>query len=305
MMVKIFHSDRFVPVLPKGHRFPIAKYQLIREQLLYEGTIVEAQLEESHVLDETALLAVHDLSYWSAMKNLCLGKREVRKIGFPMSAQLVDRSLRSCQGTLSAALYAWEHGIGMNIAGGTHHAFHGRGEGFCLLNDLAISAHWMLKHFPVKKILIIDLDVHQGNGTAKIFEGDDRVFTFSVHGADNYPLQKEQSNLDIPLPSYTGDDEYLKLIELYIDRLINQEKPQMIFFQAGVDVLETDKLGKLALSRRGCKSRDYLVVAACQKYGIPLVVVMGGGYSARLADTVEAHANTFRVVQEVWGQECA
>ena len=303
-MVKIFHSDRFVPALPKGHRFPIAKYQLIREQLLYEGTISEDQLEESHPMDEKVLLEIHDKSYWSQMKSLSLGAREVRKIGFPMSAQLVNRSLRSCQGTLSASIYAWEHGVGMNIAGGTHHAYRGHGEGFCLLNDLAISASWMLEHYPIQKILVIDLDVHQGNGTAKIFAGDERVFTFSVHGADNYPLRKEQSDLDIPLPTHTGDDDYLRVVEDQIDRLINQQKPQLIFFQAGVDVLETDKLGKLSLSRKGCKLRDYLVVRVCKKYEIPLVVVMGGGYSERLADTVEAHANTFRVVQEVWGWEC-
>lgn len=299
-MLKIFHSDRYVPPLPEGHRFPIQKYQLIREQLLYEGTIEAHQLEESFPVAESDILAVHAAEYWAAIRDVRLSKRQVRKIGFPQSAQLVDRSRRSCQGTLSAALHALNHQIGMNIAGGTHHAYADSGEGFCLLNDFAITATHLLTHDLVQKILIIDLDVHQGNGTAKIFEDDSRVFTLSMHGKDNYPLHKENSDLDIPLVSLTGDDPYLTLLSEVLQQVIDEQKPDLILYQAGVDVLESDRLGKLSLSLRGCRERDHLVLSACHTRQIPVAVSMGGGYSVRLADTVEAHSNTFRVAANIF-----
>lgn len=300
-MVKIFHSDRFVPVLPPGHRFPISKYQLVREQLLYEGTVQPEQLTEASEIAEAAILAVHEPAYWRAMYEQQLDARAVRRIGFPQSSLLVTRSRRSCQGTLAAALHACDHGIGLNIAGGTHHAFAGHGEGFCLLNDLAITARYLLAHRRVGRILIVDLDVHQGNGTARIFAGEDRVFTFSMHGADNYPLRKERSDLDLPLPTHTGDAAYLTLLEQHLTRLIEQVRPGFVLYQAGVDVLEGDRLGKLALTKAGCKTRDYLVLAACQRHHIPVAVAIGGGYGQRLADTVEAHANTFRVAMSLFG----
>lgn len=302
-MLKIFHSDRFVPRLPEGHRFPIQKYQLIREQLLYEGSVEEWQLEESFPVTEEDILAVHTEAYWSAMREVRIQPRKMRKIGFPQSAQLVERSRRSCQGTLSAALHALEHGIGMNIAGGTHHAYADSGEGFCLLNDFAICAHHLFQRQLARQILVVDLDVHQGNGTAKIFEHDSRVFTFSMHGKDNYPLHKEQSDLDIALPSGTEDEAYLRQLLQTLPDLIETVRPDLILYQAGVDVLATDRLGKLALSREGCLSRDQIVMDNAKTNHIPLAVAIGGGYSPRLADTVEAHANTFRLAAKLFESE--
>lgn len=300
-MLKIFHSDRFVPQLPAGHRFPIQKYQLIREQLLYEGTVQADQLEESRPLPDQYALLVHQETYWQRFISLELTPREARKMGFPQSAALVDRSRRSSNGTFEAAKHALQYGIGLNIAGGTHHAYADHGEGFCLLNDIAISASWLLQTGQIKQALVIDLDVHQGNGTAAIFANEPRVYTFSVHGKDNYPLRKEQSDLDIGLPTGTTDSEYLATIRREVPRLIDKVRPALIYYQSGVDVLATDKLGKLSLSRRGCQERDRLVMEACQQADVPLAVAIGGGYSARLADTVEAHANTFRTAVRLFG----
>lgn len=300
-MLKIFHSDRFVPKLPEGHRFPISKYQLIREQLLYEGSVSETHLEESYPVEEEHILMVHEELYWSNMRDLKLTPKQVRRMGFPQSGQLVERSRRSCQGTLSAAIHAAEHGMGMNIAGGTHHAYPSHGEGFCLLNDLAISAKYLLDHKLARRILIVDLDVHQGNGTAVMCAHEPRIFTLSLHGAANYPLRKEISDLDVPLPTGMKDNEYLHTLQEVLPKIINRFMPDYIFFQSGVDVLETDRLGKLSLSKRGCKNRDRIVIETCAEMEIPLCVCIGGGYSPRLADTVEAHANTFRVASEVFG----
>lgn len=300
-MISISHSDRFVPKLPEGHRFPISKYQLIREQLLYEGTIQESQLVESEPCAESAILQVHSEAYWNNIKRLTLSSRDVRRIGFPQSPELVNRSRRSCQGTFTAAIAALKSGIGMNIAGGTHHAYTSHGEGFCILNDIAIAARHLMENCGIKKILVVDLDVHQGNGTAKVFQEDPRVFTFSMHGKDNYPLKKEESDLDIPLETGMRDDVYLGILKDILPQLMETEKPEFVFFQAGVDVLESDKLGKLSLSREGCKTRDKIVIETCHNANIPLTIAIGGGYSHRLYDTVTAHANTFRVAMEVYG----
>ncbi|GAB4411916.1 MAG: histone deacetylase [Bacteroidia bacterium] len=301
MMVQVYHSDRFVPPLPEGHRFPMDKYHLVREQLLYEGTLRPDQLVEASPVCEDDILAVHTPGYWAAVSGLALDARAQRRIGFPLSPQLVERSRRSCQGTVAAACHALAHGIGLNLAGGTHHAYADHGEGFCLLNDMAIAAHKLLATGAVRQVLIVDLDVHQGNGTARIFAGDDRVFTFSMHGAGNYPLRKERSDLDLALPDGTGDAVYLQLLRTHLPRLIAQVRPDLIFYQAGVDVLVGDRLGKLALSREGCRARDCEVLETCHRHQIPVVVAMGGGYSARLSDTVEAHAHTFRTAVALYG----
>ncbi|MEO0899847.1 MAG: histone deacetylase [Bacteroidota bacterium] len=300
-MLKVFHSDRFVPTLPEGHRFPIEKYRLVREQLLYEGTLSEHHLEESHRVAEEAILRIHERYYWESIRELKLDERALRKIGFPQSPQLVERSQRSTQGTLSAAIQAASSGIGMNIAGGTHHAYSGHGEGFCILNDLAIGSKYLLENNLAKQILIVDLDVHQGNGTAKIFEDEERVFTFSMHGEKNYPLKKEKSDIDIDLATGMQDDEYLNILDDQLPRLIKKVKPDFVFYQSGVDVLETDSLGKLSLSREGCKKRDALVIETMAEMEIPLAVCIGGGYSSKLSDTVEAHSNTFRIAADVYG----
>jgi acetoin utilization deacetylase AcuC-like enzyme len=203
-------------------------------------------------------------------------------------------------GTLESARYALKYGIAMNIAGGTHHAFTNRGAGFCLLNDIAIAANFLLKEALATQILVVDLDVHQGDGTAQIFRSEERVFTFSMHGANNYPLQKERSDLDIALPDHTSDKAYLETLDRTLNELLDRVQPDFIFFQSGVDILDTDKLGKLSITREGCKQRDRMVLRTAHQNRIPLVASMGGGYSEHFRDIIEAHANTFRLAQEIY-----
>ena len=197
-------------------------------------------------------------------------------------------------------MFAQQYGVSLNVAGGTHHAFTNKGEGFCLLNDIAIASNYLLRENLAKKILVVDLDVHQGNGTAQIFEKEDRVFTFSMHGAKNYPVRKETSDLDIGLPDKTTDTPYLKVLNETLPALIDKVEPDFIFYLSGVDVLETDKLGRLSMSLRGCKERDRIVLHHCHVNEIPVAVSMGGGYSVRIADIVDAHANTFRLAQDIF-----
>ncbi|MEM9917080.1 MAG: histone deacetylase [Bacteroidota bacterium] len=299
-MLKVAYSEVYKYQLPEGHRFPMSKYELLPEQLLYEGTITEDNLFEPSPLDEATILQTHDATYWERLKNLELSKKEIRQIGFPLSEALVQRGRHIANGTIQCALFAQQHGAALNIAGGTHHSFRDRGEGFCLLNDIAIASNYLLNNRLCDKILVVDLDVHQGNGTASIFKEDERVFTFSMHGAKNYPLRKEQSDLDIGLPDKTTDQPYLKILNETLPTLIDQVEPDFIFYLSGVDVLQTDKLGRLALSIQGCKERDRVVLDACQKHKIPVAISMGGGYSPRLAQIVEAHANTYRVAQNLF-----
>jgi acetoin utilization deacetylase AcuC-like enzyme len=299
-MLKIAWNTAYSHPLPPNHRFPMGKYELLPEQLLYEGTVTDANFFSPDPLAEDNILATHDPTYWHRLRHLELSPAEIRKTGFPLSASLVDREVIIMNGTLQAALFALEHGVAMNVAGGTHHAFTDRGEGFCLLNDQAIAATFLLRHRGLRQILIVDLDVHQGNGTAQIFRHEPRVFTFSMHGGNNYPLHKEQSDLDVPLPDGITDREYLGKLRELLPALLDQVEPDFVFFQSGVDVLRTDKLGKLGLTLAGCKERDRLVLEACRRNKIPVVASMGGGYSERLSDIVEAHANTFRLAQELF-----
>lgn len=278
----------------------MAKYDLLPEQLLYEGTITQDNLFAPEPLAEQYILDTHDATYWQRLRDLQLSPSEIRKTGFPLSEQLVQREIVIMNGTVQAALFALEFGIGMNIAGGTHHAFTDRGEGFCLLNDIAIAANHLLRYKGIKKVLVVDLDVHQGNGTAQIFRDEPRVFTFSMHGGHNYPFHKEQSDLDVPLAEGTDDKTYLKLLGEHLPRLLDEQEPEFVFFQSGVDVLATDKLGKLSMSIAGCKARDRMVLEACVQNRIPVAVSMGGGYSKQIAHIVEAHANTFRLAQQLF-----
>lgn len=299
-MLKIAWSEIFAHSLPEGHRFPMAKYDLLPEQLLYEGTITSANLFEPQPLDEQFILDTHDAQYWHRLKHLQLSPSEIRKTGFPLSEELVNREVVIMNGTLQAALFALQYGVSMNIAGGTHHAFTNRGEGFCLLNDIAIAASYLLKYKSINRILVVDLDVHQGNGTAQIFEHEPRVFTFSMHGGHNYPFHKERSDLDVPLDEGTDDKTYLQLLRYHLPRLLDQHEPEFVFFQSGVDVLATDKLGKLGMSIAGCKERDRMVLELCHKNELPIAISMGGGYSKQIAHIVEAHANTFRLAQQIY-----
>ncbi len=299
-MLKIAFSPIYKYELPEGHRFPMVKYELLPEQLLYEGTVTDDHFFHPDPLDEDTILLTHDKVYWEKLKNQQLSPREVRAIGFPMSEKLVRRGTHIANGTVQCALYAQKYGVALNVAGGTHHSFTDRGEGFCLLNDIAIAANFLLKHELAKKILVVDLDVHQGNGTAQIFKDDPRVFTFSMHGEKNYPVRKERSDLDIGLPDKTTDGPYLKILSEKLPMLIDRVQPDMMFYLSGVDILESDKLGRLSLTIAGSKRRDRIVFEHAKKNEIPVAVSMGGGYSDRLAHIIEAHANTYRTAQEVF-----
>lgn len=299
-MLKIAWAPIYAHPLPENHRFPMEKYNLLPQQLLYEGTIKNENIFVPDQLPEEIILDTHSKSYWENLKHLTLSKSEVRKTGFPMSQELIEREITIAQGTLQAALFSLEFGISFNCAGGTHHAFTNRGEGVCLLNDIAISANFLLKYTLIKNILVIDLDVHQGNGTAQIFEKEERVFTFSMHGASNYPLQKENSDLDIGLDDGTEDYYYLKILKNTLYSLFDEIKPDFVFFQAGVDILKTDKLGRLAVTLAGCKERDKIVLEMCRTNNVPVNVSMGGGYSEKINHLIEAHANTFRLAQNIY-----
>ncbi len=300
-MVKIAFAPIYRYEVPPGHRFPMEKYTLLPEQLLYEGTVEEKQFFAPGRLSEEHLLLTHEPAYWNKLKNQTLSRREVRAIGFPMRPELIERGRHIARGTIDCALHARDHGLSLNIAGGTHHSFTYKGEGFCVLNDIAIAANYLLHRGLARRILIIDLDVHQGNGTAQIFRNESRVFTFSMHGARNYPLRKEVSDLDIPLPDKTGDKAYLDTLERTLPHLLDRFEPDMAFYLSGVDVLESDRLGRLSLSPEGCRKRDRFVMACCKNNQLPLAVSMGGGYSERLAQIIEAHANTFRVGMDLFG----
>jgi len=299
-MLKIALHPAYVHPLPEGHRFPMLKYELIPEQLIHEGLIRPENLFSPGILSEDIVLLTHDKEYWAQLRDLTLPAKEQRRIGFPLSAQLVERELRIAQGTVDGCHFAFEYGIAFNVAGGTHHAGTNWGEGFCLLNDQAIAANYLLKNQLAGSILIIDLDVHQGNGTAEIFKDEPRVFTFSMHGANNFPFRKEASDLDIPLPDGIEDEAYLDLLKATLPGLIDRQKLDFIFYLAGVDVLSSDKLGKLALSKAACKVRDWFVFELAIKNNIPVQVSMGGGYSPDIRDIVEAHCNTYRVAGELY-----
>jgi acetoin utilization deacetylase AcuC-like enzyme len=299
-MLKIAWDKSYILSIPVNHRFPMSKYEVLPQQLLHEGTIESINLFNPGPIDETWILLTHETEYWNKLKSLALTPQEARRTGFPITRELIDREICIVNGTLQCALFALQFGIAMNIAGGTHHAFTYKGEGFCLLNDIAISANYLLHEKLANRILVVDLDVHQGNGTAQIFRNEPRVFTFSMHGKANYPLLKETSDLDIPLDDFTGDVQYLSILQNELARLLDAVQPDFIFFQSGVDILKTDKLGRLWISREGCKQRDRLVFKLAKENHIPIVASMGGGYSEDFRDIIEAHANTFRLAQEIY-----
>ena len=300
MMLPIAFHPIYKHPLPEGHRFPMLKYELLPKQLLYEGTAVESDFFIPEIVALRHVYAVHSKEYVADLLSLNLDPKAARKIGFPLSEMLVERELRIANGTIMGCNYAIDLGIAFNIAGGTHHAFSDRGEAFCMLNDQAIGAHYLLDNKLATKILIIDLDVHQGNGTAQIFRNNTNVFTFSMHGKTNYPFKKEISDLDIALDDNTDDEKYLSILNEILPQLIRREKPDFIFYLAGVDILKTDKLGKLGCSIDGCKKRDEIVLSHCKKLEIPVQVSMGGGYSPDIKIILEAHANTYRVARAIY-----
>lgn len=299
-MLKIANHSIYKHHLQDGHRFPMAKYDLLPRQLLYEGTCVADNFFEPNIIDDIHVLRCHTEAYFNNLKALTIERQDARKIGFPLSQELVKRELIIADGTVKGCEFALAYGVAMNIAGGTHHAFTNRGEAFCMLNDQAIGARYLQTKGLANKILIVDLDVHQGNGTAEIFKNDDSVFTFSMHGKANYPFKKEQSNLDIALETNTNDTDYLTILKDVLPKLIQEQQPDFIFYLSGVDILSTDKLGKLGCTLNGCKERDRFVLQTCKDLNIPLQCSMGGGYSPDIKIIIEAHANTFRLAQEIY-----
>lgn len=290
-----FHSQ-YVQELPSSHRFPMEKYDLLPRQLLHEGTLHQEDFFEPDPIDLNYVYCVHQQDYVDRLIQLKLSKSEQRRTGFEHNEDLITRELRIMEGTRVCALSAFANrSITFNVAGGTHHAFSNRGEGFCLLNDQAIAAAFLLAEENVQKVLILDLDVHQGNGTAEIFSTNPNVFTFSMHGKHNYPLHKEKSDLDVELEDGVGDKAYLEALRINLDLVLNSFEPQLVFYLCGADVLETDKLGRLNLTRKGCSERDKLVFSTIKRLGVPTVCSMGGGYSPDIMDIVETHSNTFRL----------
>ena len=299
-MLKISFDQKYIYPLDENHRFPMIKYELIPEQLIRENTCCDDNFfSPNQILDKDVLLT-HEESYFQKLVSLNLSKSELRPIGFPMSNELVEREKIISQGTIDCALFSLEHNVSMNIAGGTHHAFYDRGEAFCMLNDQSIAANYLIQNKFCKKILIVDLDVHQGNGTASIFQDNDDVFTLSLHGKNNYPFKKEKSDMDIEFENGVTDTLYLNKLKYELPKIIDDFQPEFIFYLSGVDVLENDRLGKLSLSLEGCKERDRFVLGLCKQYKIPVQISMGGGYSFELKNIIEAHSNTFRLAQEIF-----
>lgn len=298
-MYRVAWDPIFIAPLPENHRFPMLKYELIPSQLIHHGIIETSQLFSPSVMSNDIILSVHSSEYLNELEKGTLDKRAARKLGLPLNDLMVEREKVIMQGTLENALFALEDGISFNVAGGTHHSYRSSGEGFCLLNDIAISAKYLLDKKGLRS-LIIDLDVHQGNGTASIFEQEEDVFTFSMHGEKNYPLKKENSDLDIHLPDGIGDKEYLKILDKELNCLLEKFEPDFIFFQSGVDPLASDKLGRLGLSMKGLYERDLFVLNKCKELNIPVAVSMGGGYSPDISEIVDAHCQTFEIASNLY-----
>lgn len=293
--MKVCYSDRYAVPLPNTHPFPMSKYRLVRDRLLAEGSLADWQLIEPPLVSEEDVLLVHNEEYWIRCVKGELTAHEVRRIGLPWSEGLLQRSRASAQGTIIAALNAVDDGLASNLAGGTHHAYPDHGEGYCVFNDIAIATRVLQRDGLAERVAVIDCDVHQGNGTAVIFQDDPDVFTFSMHGEKNFPARKEQSKLDIHLPNDVGDEEYLAILSQHVPKILDEFRPDFVFYQAGVDPFERDRLGKLKLTIEGLRRRDEFVIAACCERDLPVVTTMGGGYAKDINDTVEAHCNTVRV----------
>lgn len=293
----LFYTDHLILPLPPQHKFPIQKYRLLREQLERDGYFL---FEPAPFADVATIELVHEREYVEAFLNGTLGEAAIRKIGFPWSEGLVKRTLASVGSTLAATREALSTGWGGTLAGGTHHAFAGEGSGFCVFNDIAVAARWVQANASVKRVVVVDLDVHQGDGTAHIFREDRSVTTLSVHCKANFPLRKQQSAIDVELEAGIGDEEYLRRLADMLPRVWEFE-PEIVFYQSGVDGLASDRLGRLKLTHAGLRERDRLVMRGVRELEVPFVITIGGGYSEPIELTAEAHANTFRVAREVLG----
>lgn len=295
MPLHVWSSSRYTFPLPTGHRFPIEKYALLRQAVVARGLVEPGNVHEPRRIAADDLLLVHEADYVERFTEGRLAYDEERRLGFPWSPALVERSYRAASGTCEAAAHAMDHGIAMNLAGGTHHAFPSHGEGFCVFNDVAIAIRMLQRDGRIERAAVVDLDVHQGNGTHAVFAGDERVFTFSMHGGRNYPFRKVPGDLDLELADGTGDDEYLRLLSEALPSVLSESRPDLVVYLAGADPLEQDRLGRLSLTASGLARRDAIVVEQCREVGIPIAVTIAGGYGDPIAATVEAHVATVSV----------
>ena len=298
MPLHCWTSARYTIPLPAGHRFPIAKYALLRDAVVASGIVPPSALHEPERVSPEMLRLVHTERYIDDLVTGSLSDAEQRRIGLPWSEALVERSFRAVGGTCEAATAALEHGVTMNLAGGTHHAFADRGEGFCVFNDVAVAIRTLQGAGRIHRAAIIDLDVHQGNGTHAIFDGDPSVFTFSMHGGRNFPFNKVAGSLDVELADGTGDDVYLDTLAEVLPGVLASAAPDLIVYLAGADPHEGDRLGRLCLTFDGLARRDVMVLEACREVGIPVAITIAGGYGRDIADTVRVHLNTARVAAE-------
>ncbi|MDQ8154995.1 MAG: histone deacetylase [Gemmatimonadota bacterium] len=294
-MISFWSSARFPVPLPEGHRFPIAKYTLLRDAVLSAGLATPERMHEPEPLPADVVRATHDAAYWDRLTQGTMPAAEVRRLGFPWSPALVERSLRAAGGTLAAADAALTDGVAMNLAGGTHHAFATHGEGFCVLNDVVIAWRALRRAGRIARAAVIDLDVHQGNGTHALCADDPDIFTFSMHGRRNYPFRKVAGSSDVELEDGTGDGEYLDLLTAHLSGVLRQARPDLVFYLAGADPHEGDSLGRLALTFDGLQRRDRLVLEASRAIGVPVCIVIAGGYGRDVRDTVQVHLNTARI----------
>lgn len=298
----VAYHPSYIHAVPENHRFPMEKYGLIYQQLQYEGLMEPDEFLVPDSIDLKHVKQVHAENYLDKLLNLNCSPREQRVSGFVHNPDLINRELRIMEGTRMCAEAVINGGMALNIAGGTHHAFTDRGEGFCLLNDQAIAAKWLLSEGLFRRILIVDLDVHQGNGTAEIFTKTPEVFTFSMHGGANYPIHKEQSDKDIDLETYTTDKTYLETLQTELNQVLERFEPDFLFYQCGVDILESDKLGKLKVTQNGIRQRDAFVLNSAKERNIPIVCSMGGGYSKEVRDIVNAHMHVFRLGHQLFSK---
>ncbi len=300
--MKAFYTDLFVLPLPEGHRFPMAKYSLLRQRVAESGLISPHDLLVPHAATDEEILRAHSEDYlWRVVEGR-LTEAEVKRIGFPWSPGMVERSRRSSGATIEACRAALEEGVAVNLAGGTHHAFRDCGEGYCVFNDSAVAARAMQAEGRARRVVILDCDVHQGNGTAAIFRDDPTIFTFSIHGAKNFPLRKEVSDLDVALPDGCGDAEYLEALEHGVSVALGRARADLAIYLAGADPYEDDRFGRLKLTKRGLAERDRLVLGRCRAAGLPVAVTMAGGYPRRVEDAVDIHFQTVRLAAEMWGR---
>lgn len=300
--MKIFYHDHFVLPLPDGHRFPMSKYALLRRRVAEAAVAGRNAMRVPRQASDEALRRAHTAGYLRKVKEGALTAKEVRRIGFPWSLQLVERSRRSVGSTIAAARTALHEGIAVNLAGGTHHAGPNWGQGFCVFNDAAVAARAVQEKGLARRVVILDCDVHQGNGTAAIAAGDDTIFTFSIHGAHNFPFHKEQSDLDVPLEDGAGDDVYLTALERGLRQALTRARADLAIYLAGADPYEDDRLGRLALTKEGLAERDQLVFDYCRAAGLPVAVAMAGGYARRVEDTVDIHFQTVCAAAQIAGR---